>query len=287
MLKFKTGNQIFFLLIPTIMLSSTKNVHKEPVHKKAALLAEMAKVDELEKETMREEATVACNADAVWLAEEKAARKAVKKGKKHVVEESGANAGAKGPKPKKRVKMIEGGWWQESLRGHQGLLQKVSVHLNFLAFIDCGRCVANKQECAWVWDGHAKSCLACSKAKQKCIGVVWEHGEGASGEVLGVTVRDLGGMAAMIKEMVEGQKSLVEEIRNLGELVEGIFWGQDPVEDSKEYTEWLEELSEGELEKKLNELELEQVEYREFLRGLDEKQDEELVVVENEGGKNN
>ena len=37
----------------------------------------------------------------------------------------------------------------------------------------------------------------------------------------------------------------------------------------------------------LDELELEQVEYREFLRGLDEKQDEELVVVENEGGKNN
>ena len=38
-----------------------------------------------------------------------------------------------------------------------------------------------------------------------------------------------------------------------------------------------------ELEKELDELELEQVKYREFLRGLGEKQDEELAVVEKEG----
>ena len=50
-----------------------------------------------------------CNAEAAWLAAEKAARKAVKKGKKCVIEELGIDVGAKGPKPKKRVKMIEGG----------------------------------------------------------------------------------------------------------------------------------------------------------------------------------
>ena len=30
-------------------------------------------------------------------------------------------------------------------------------------------------------------------------------------------------MGAITREMVEGQKNLVEEIRNLGELVEGVF----------------------------------------------------------------
>ena len=79
-----------------------------------------------------------------------------------------------------------------------------------------------------VQNGCTKSCLACSKAKQKCIGAVWEHGEGASRELSGAMVGDLGGMAVMIREMVEGQKNLVEEIRNLGELAEGIFWGGIP-----------------------------------------------------------
>ena len=41
----------------------------------------------------------------------------------------------------------------------------------------------------------------------------------------GSVVGELGGMAAMMREMVEGQRELVEEIRNLGELAEGIFFG--------------------------------------------------------------
>ena len=82
-------------------------------------------------------------------------------------------------------------------------------------------------------------------------------------------------------------KEFSGRIRNLGELVEEIFWGQNSIWDSKEYDKWLEEWSEEELEKELQELELKQVEYREFLKGLGEKQVEELVVVENEGEKNN
>ena len=123
--------------------------------------------------------------------------------------------------------------------------------------------------------------------KQRCLGVVWEDGEGASGEASGAIIGDLGEIAAMMKEMVEGQRSLVEEIRNLGELAEGIFWGRNPICDSEEYNKWLEEWSEEEMEKESQELELEQVEYREFLKGLGEKQVEELVVVENEGEKDN
>ena len=61
-----------------------------------------------------------------------------------------------------------------------------------------------------------------------------------SGEPLGATVAELGGLATMMREMVEGQRDLVEEIRNLGELVEGIFWGRNPVRDS-EPREWLPE----------------------------------------------
>ena len=97
----------------------------------------------------------------------------------------------------------------------------------------------------------------------------------------------------MMREMVEGQRELVEEIRNLGELAEGIFWGRDPVWDAEDYDEWLEEeWSEEELEKELKELESEKAEYREFVKGLrekqveeEEKQVEESVVVENEGEK--
>ena len=97
----------------------------------------------------------------------------------------------------------------------------------------------------------------------------------------------------MMREMVEGQRDLVEEIRNLGELAEGIFGGWNPVADSEDYEEWLEqEWSEEVMEKESKELELEQEEYREFVKGIrekqaeeEEKQVEEEVVVENEGEK--
>ena len=91
------------------MLSSTENVCEELIHKKAALLAEMAEIDKREKETMRKEAEVAHNAEAAWLAVEKAAKKAAKKGKKRAVEELGTDVGAKGSKPKKRVKTTKAG----------------------------------------------------------------------------------------------------------------------------------------------------------------------------------
>ena len=55
---------------------------------------------------MAKEEEAAHNAEAVQLAAEKAAKKEVKKGKKRAVEELGANAGAKGSKPKKRVKAV-------------------------------------------------------------------------------------------------------------------------------------------------------------------------------------
>ena len=82
------------------MLSSTENIHEEIARKKAALIAEMAELAHKEKEALEKEE------EAAWLAAEKAAKKEVKKGKKRVVEELGADAGAKGSKPKKRVKTV-------------------------------------------------------------------------------------------------------------------------------------------------------------------------------------
>ena len=67
-------------------------------------MAEMAELNTKEKEGAKKEA------EAVWLAGEKAVRKDAKKGKLHVVEE----LGAEGSKPKKRVKMTEVGDEDES-----------------------------------------------------------------------------------------------------------------------------------------------------------------------------
>ena len=69
-------------------------------------------------------------------------------------------------------------------------------------------------------------------------------------------------------------------------MAEGIFWGQNPIQDSEDYNEWLEEEgSEEGMEKESRELELEKEEYKEFLKGLGEKQVEELAAVENDGEK--
>ena len=81
------------------MSSSAKNVCEEITRKRATYEAEMAELARKEKEAVR-------NAEAARLAAEKAAKKEVKKGKKCAVEESGADAGAEGSKPKKRAKTV-------------------------------------------------------------------------------------------------------------------------------------------------------------------------------------
>ena len=63
------------------------------------------------------------------------------------------------------------------------------------------------------------------------------------------------------KEVKKGKKRAVEESRNLGELAEGIFWGWNPIADSEDYEEWLEqEWLEEDLEKESKELESEKAE---------------------------
>ena len=88
------------------MSSSAKNVCEEITRKRAAYEAEMAELARKEKEVVEKEEEAVCNAEAAQLAAEKAAKKTEKKEKKHAVEESGADAGAKGSKPKKRAKTV-------------------------------------------------------------------------------------------------------------------------------------------------------------------------------------
>ena len=91
------------------MSSSADTICEEIAKKKAAFEAEMAKLVRKEKEVAEKEE------EAARLAAEKAAKKTEKKGKKHAVEESGADAGAKGSKPKKRVKTVVAGDEDENL----------------------------------------------------------------------------------------------------------------------------------------------------------------------------
>ena len=66
----------------------------------------MAKLMRKEKEAAEKEEEAVRKAEAVRLAAEKAAKKEVKKGKKCAVEELGADVGAEGSKPTKRVKTV-------------------------------------------------------------------------------------------------------------------------------------------------------------------------------------
>ena len=97
------------------MSSSANTICEEIAKKKAAFEAEMAELMRKEKEVMEKEEEAACNAEAVRLPAEKAAKKTEKKRKKRAVEESGANAGAEGSKPKKRAKTVVADEEDESL----------------------------------------------------------------------------------------------------------------------------------------------------------------------------
>ena len=137
-----------------------------------------------------------------------------------------------------------------------------------------------------VRDGHAKSCLACGKSKQKCMGAVWENGDVAGREPSGAANVDLEDVKDLLRELVEGQKMLAAEVRVLGEnledklggIMEVILWGQDPIWDAKDYAEWVEEWDEEKMERDIVELREESRLYQDFLKKVLNR--EELEVVE-------
>lgn len=117
-----------------------------------------------------------------------------------------------------------------------------------------------------------KSCLTCGKSKQKHIRAIWQNGEGASGDGSANLVVELGGVTELLKELVEGQRDLVVEMQNLGEVM---VWGRDPIQDAKDYVEWLEEWNKEDLEREVIGWEEENILFQEFLKGVAEMRNEE------------
>ena len=116
-----------------------------------------------------------------------------------------------------------------------------------------------EQECERVKGGQAKSCLAHGKAKQKCMGMVWEGGEG-------LNRMPMGELMGLMQELVGEMKGFREELREVKEVVEkGLkniaksnhSWCWTPVMDVIDYMEWWAEFLQEEMDQEYQELWLE------------------------------
>ena len=136
--------------------------------------------------------------------------------------------------------------------------------------------------CKRVKGGQAKSCLACGKAKQKCMGVVWEGGEGLNG----MPMEELTGL---VRELLREMRGFREGLREMKEVVEkGLrniakanhSWHQTPVTDAVDYAEWWVGFSQEEMDQEYQELWMEDGMYWKYLK---ERIDEgELDMLVNE-----
>ena len=141
--------------------------------------------------------------------------------------------------------------------------------------------------------GQAKSCLACGKAKQRCVGAVWEGGEGLNrmpmGELMGL-VRELVGEMRGFREELREMKEVVEKgLRNV--MKANHSWHRTPVTDTLDYAEWWAEFPQEEMDQEYQELWLEDGMYWKYLKEridegeLDTLVNERVGDYELEGGK--
>ena len=149
--------------------------------------------------------------------------------------------------------------------------------------------------CDRVKGGRAKSCLACGRAKQRCVGLVWEGGDGLNG----VPMVELTGL---VRELVGEMKGFREELREVKEVVEkGLknvarashSWHQTPVPDALDKAEWWAGFPQEEMDREYQELWLEDGMYWKYLKErIDEGELDTMVnervadyeVEEGEGG---
>ena len=112
--------------------------------------------------------------------------------------------------------------------------------------------------------GWAKSCLACGKAKQKCVDAVWEGGNGLNRMLMGE-------LTGLVQELVGEMKGVREELREMKEVVEkGLKniaksnhpWYWTSITDVINYTEF----PQDEMDQAYQELWLEDGLYWEFLK---------------------
>ena len=128
--------------------------------------------------------------------------------------------------------------------------------------------------------GQAKSCLACGKVKQRCVGAVWEGGEGLNGTPMGE-------LTGLVRELVGEMKGFKEELREMKEVVvKGLrnvakanhLWHWTPVADALDYVEWWAEFPQEEMDQEYQELWLEDGMYWKYLKErIDEGELDTLV----------
>ena len=140
-----------------------------------------------------------------------------------------------------------------------------------------------ERACDRVKGGRAKSCLACGRAKQRCVGSVWEGGDGLNG----VPMAELTGL---VRELVGEMKGFREELREVKEVVEKGFknvarashsWHRTPVADALNYAEWWAGFPQEEMEEEYQELWKEDLGYWEYLKQMQvgAEEMEELVTA--------
>ena len=128
--------------------------------------------------------------------------------------------------------------------------------------------------------GQTKSCLAYGKAKQKCMGMIWEGGEGLNGMLMGE-------LMGLVQELVGEMRGFRKELREMKEVVEkGLknvaksshLWHWTPIADVLDYAEWWVEFPQEEMDQEYQELWLEDGSYWEYLRRkIDEGELDRLV----------
>ena len=137
-----------------------------------------------------------------------------------------------------------------------------------------------EQDCKRVKGGWAKSCLACGKAKQKCVGMVWEGGEGLNrmlmGELTGLVWELVGEMKGFREELMEMKEVVEKGLRNI--VKSNHLWHQTAITDVMDYVEWWAEFQQEEMDQQYQELWLEDGMYWKYLKEkIDEGELDRLV----------
>ena len=151
--------------------------------------------------------------------------------------------------------------------------------MSWLTSSSC-RCGQLEQACERVKGGWAKSCLACGRVKQRCMGSVWEGGDGLNrmpmGELTGLVRELVGEMRGFREELREVKKVVEKGLRNMAKASH--LWHRTPVADVLDYTEWWVGFPQEEIEEEYQELWREDLTYWEYQQ-VDKEKLDELVTT--------
>ena len=130
--------------------------------------------------------------------------------------------------------------------------------------------------------GEAKSCLACGKAQQKCVGTVWEGGEGLNrmpmGELTGLVRELVGEMRGFRKKLREIKEVAEKELKDV--MKANHSWYRTSVADAMDYAEWWAEFPQEEMDWEYQELWLEDGMYWKYLKKRIDEGELDMLVNE-------